>query len=443
MDEDEKEKVLSIKEKVLSIEDVKAALTDSMEAVKGMVRQEITPFAESVKKIDERLTKIEALPVSKVRLPAIISRDIYSGRRLDLQGEELRDKIKTCKYPLRALRTMDGQINEDEYTRFKKIVLDLSLAVLPVNKVAGAGDAQMRLKELITKTDLTIATNATVGYLVPDEYLWDMVQLAREKTWALNECTIVNMSQNDLYLPAELTLVSTSWKDEAAQMTGVNPTVSQVHLQAKKLTGMTTNISIETIQDSAIDIVGMLTDQFGYAIDLELDNQVLNGTGSPVSGVLTAAAGFSVVMANTGSGAFSSIAADQLRNMIRKLSSVDSVNGKFVYSKDVQYWIDTLKDTYGQYIYRQPASDRPAALWSRPIIEASNAPLEAATGAGTGFVAFGDWKKFYIGRRLGPTSLEADPYYKFDYNQIRYRLISRWALTYGRASALCRLMTGS
>ena len=266
------------------------------------------------------------------------------------------------------------------------------------------------------------------------------MQLAREKTWALNNCTIINMGSDKCYLPKELTLVSTYWVSEAGTITATNPTFAQVELDSKKLCGLTSGISVELLQDQQLDIVSMLTEMFGYAIALELDNQVLNGTGDPVSGVLTAAAGYSVVM-GTGSTSFSAVTCDNIRNVIRKLSSVDSVNGTFVYSKDIQYYIDVLKDSQNRYIYRDPSGDRPAALWNRPIIEASNAPLESDSAADTAFLAFGDWKKFYIGRRLAPTALEADPYTNFATALIRYRLISRWAFAIARSTAFCRLMT--
>lgn len=61
--------------------------------------------------------------------------------------------------------------------------------------------------------------------------------------------------------------------------------------------------------------------------------------------------------------------ADNIRSMIRKLSAIDSAVAEFIYSKDVQYYLDVLKDTTGRYIYREPSADRPAALWSRGVFE--------------------------------------------------------------------------
>ena len=420
------------------LEDLKKTLTEGISAAQKPVEDKIKTLDDGLKATADRLSKIEALPITRLGLPAIHVPETYMGHKMSLQGEELRQRIRNCKHPLRVLAGPDGKINEEGFSNFCRYMLDLALGVLPANIFQGALEAQMHLKDWETKANLL--ESSTGGYLVSPEYLWDIVQLAREKTWALDNCTIINMGANDLYLPKELTLVSTYWVAEAGTITASTPTFSQVHMTSKKLCGLTDGLSVELLQDQQLDIVSMLAEMFGYAIDLEIDNQVLNGTGDPVSGVLTPAAGHSVTL-GAGLTNFSSVVADDLRKVIRELSVVDSANGKFVYSKDIQYYIDVLKDTTDRYIYREPSGDRPASLWNRPVIEASNAPLEGASGTGVAFVAFGDWKKFYIGRRLAPTELVADPYTNFATALVRYRLISRWALAIARDTAFCRLLT--
>jgi HK97 family phage major capsid protein len=198
----------------------------------------------------------------------------------------------------------------------------------------------------------------------------------------------------------------------------------------------------DLLSDSYQDIMSIILDQISYGMAVELDNQLLNGTGSPCSGVLTAKAGFSVVMA-TGLSNFSSISADNLRNMIRKLPKQYRDNGKFVYHGDIQYYIDGLKDTTNRYIYREPAGVRPAAVWNRPIIEASNAPDEGDTAQSKAFAVFGDLKQFFIGRRLGAMAIDIDPYTKFAEDMIRLRGIQRWGLNCAVPNAFCRLVTAS
>ncbi len=237
-------------------------------------------------------------------------------------------------------------------------------------------------------------------------------------------------------------MVSVAWTDEAGSITAFNPTFGQVTLTAKKLAGLTSAISSELLSDTAIDIVGLLVEQFMYAIGQELDNQVLNGTGSPVSGILSAAAGYSVVL-GTGSTSFSAIGANDVRSMIRKLSSADAALAKFIYSKDIQFYLDTLKDSNGRYIYREPAGDRPAALWNRPIIESAKAPAESASAVSTAFIALAFLKYFYIGRRMGAMAFASDPYTNFATDEVRFRVLTRWALAMARSTAFVRAITAA
>lgn len=405
-----------------------------IESVKGAVREEIAPLKESIKTIDERVKKIESMPAPKaVHDVNIIVPEKYMGYELSDQGEALREKFSARPKYFKALS------QESKFKEFCRFMIDVKAALV------GDISAQMKLQESMRQfkaSDLSEGSNTLGGYTVPVEYQMDLIKLVREVSFAMQKCTVINMSSQTLKLPKEASMVSVSWTDEAGSITASNPVFDQVTLTAKKLAGLTGGISSELLMDTGIDIVGLLTEQFMYAIGLELDNQVLNGTGSPCSGVLTAKAGYSVVMA-TGYSNFSSISADNVRSMIRKLAAADAAVAEFVYSKDIQYYIDVLKDTYGRYVYREPAGDRPAALWNRAITEASNAPLEAASGASTGFVALANWKQFYLGRRLGAMAFASDPYTNFATDQVRFRAITRWGLAMARATAFCRLVTAA
>jgi len=208
-------------------------------------------------------------------------------------------------------------------------------------------------------------------------------------------------------------------------------------LTAKKLASLTSGISSELLQDSIFDIVGWLTEQFMYTQGLELDNQALNGTGSPLSGVLTAACGYSVSLA-TGSTNFSAISGDKLSEMIYKLSEADAANAKFVFNRLIMHYIRTLKDTTGQYIWQKPGDGRPGTIWETPYIQSVKGP--GTTGATTAFVALGNWKYFYVGQRMGMT-IAVDPYTDFNKDQVRFRAIRRVALAIARSTAFVRLLT--
>lgn len=427
---------------------------DPIEAIKGAISEGVKPLEDSIKSletkigetdtsakaIDARLKKIEALPaLTKRETAAMGSSDRYKGYRIDNQMREIRhfasknpDKFQVFSEPEKA----------DEYVKF---MIDLSRALTSKNP-ADHADYHKRLAEYVEKSGDPIVKAAyaegagsTGGYLVPTEYLWDMIQLARSRTFALDYCRIVPMGTNVLVLPSEASLPTVAWTAEAVAATESEGTFGQITLTAKRLDAFSV-VSNEQLADSAMDLVGILTEQFGYAQALELDNQVLNGTGAPFSGVLGAACGNSVVLAATSTN-FSAQIADNYANAIFQLNEADAANAKWIINRISKFYLRTLKDTQGRPIFAPPGSATPGTIYEIPYVVSEK--MTNTSAVSTGFAVLGDWKKMLIGRRLGFGSLDVDPYGLFTASQTRFRLASRWAFSFGRASAFCRIITAA
>lgn len=400
--------------------EIKEQIEAGIAGVKTHVDAEVKSLAERIEKIEK--SPIIAAPALNLKYPSV-----HKGYNMDQVGGELEDIAHKSKNPSR-FKTF---ANAERMYGFKKWMIDVQKALRGDMKTA------MELKAAMNET-----TDSQGGYLVPDEYQWDIVELAKEMSFLLNEATLLTMNTDTLRLPTELTRVAMNWISENSAITASDPTFGQVALSAKKLAGLTTAMSNEVLADSSLDIVSLLTKQFSYATGLELDNQALNGTGSPVSGVLTAAAGYSVVL-GTGSTSFSAITFDNVRNLVRKLSVFDADQAKFVFGKDLRYYLEVLKDTTGRSLYREPAAAVPAALYGRPIIEASNAPAESDSGVSKSPIVFGNWKAFYVGRRKGEMTIDVDPYSSFATDGTRFRMVTRWGLAIARAAAFGRIVTAA
>lgn len=408
-----------------------APVEKSIEAIKTAVKEtvqgELKPIKESVEAVDTRLKAIESLPLrSGTKGSGVISTEKYRGYKLFDQGERIREKF--VKNPERFRILSD----EGSFNKFSKFMLDIKAAL------TGDLKAQQMLQEAQQKaSDMgEDVSDALGGYAVPVEYEPDLIKLATESSFLLQEATVIPMGSKTRKYPTELTQMGVTWEDEGGTIDGQNPTLGQVTLTAKKLAGLTSSISSELIADSSFDIVSWLVEQFTYAMALEVDNQALNGTGAPCSGVLTAAAGYSVVMSLSN---FSSISADDLSLMISKLADSDAAQAKFVYNRLIQHYIRTAKDTYGQYIWQRPSEGRPGTIWETPYIQSSKAP--SSTASSTAFLALGNWKGFYVGLRQG-MSFAADPFTAFATDEIRFRAIKRVALSIARSAAFVRLVTG-
>jgi HK97 family phage major capsid protein len=200
------------------------------------------------------------------------------------------------------------------------------------------------------------------------------------------------------------------------------------------------SISNELLQDSAYDIVGDITEQFAYAMAQEVDNQVLNGTGSPCSGVLTAAAGYSVVLA-TGNTNFSSVTAADYSLMLQKLSTIDASNSTYVLGKLAAHYVRTLKDSQNMPIFQAIAGPNLDTLYGQPFTVANK--ITDTTGVSTAFAVLGDFKQFYMINRLGNLELLVDPYGDATSYNTRFIWATRKGLGIRRSSAFVRILTAA
>lgn len=410
------------------IQVIKGAVSEAMAPVANDVKELTTKIATieaDNKDLKERLEKVERTPVINRAFNVNTSSEKFMGYKVSKQFAKYRDQAQKDT----NFETLKSDEKIDEFAKFM-------IATIKASKDKDQ-EAKQWLHDYYTKTSL-YGGSGTGAYLVPDEFLWDMCMLARNATFALRECSVVPMNSDQLYIPAELTLASVAWTTkDTGQMSAGEPTFAQVSLAATRLDGIAT-LSNELLNDSAMDVVSMLSEQFGYAVAYELDNQVLSGTGSPISGLTTAACGYSVVM-GSGSTSFSAMTADLFSNAIYTLESGDTLNARFIINRIGLHYARTLKDDYGRYIFANPGAGVPGTIWEFPYFMSEK--ITNTSAAETALAVFGNFKKFYIGRRLAAGSLDVDPYGKFDYYQTRFRIVSRWALAVGRSTAFVRIMT--
>lgn len=368
----------------------------------------LEPVATEIKTLGERVSKIEALPLSKMSAPFVNTIPTeYKGRKLSKQFGSVRNLLgKNVGF--------ESFGNEQKIDEFCKFMIDV-----------------------VSKATTNETTNAQGGYLVPDEFQWDLVQLARNRSYALQFAKVFGMNSDNLYLPAELALPTVAWKAESAQLAQADPTFSQVNLQAKKLTAYS-GATNELLADSAIDVVSILTEQFAYSMGLELDNQMINGTGNPVSGVGTSKAGYSVI---TSGASMSTVTSGDLSLAISKIEQGIAGNGKWLVGRLAQHYIRSLKSTDGIPLFQYAGAQAPSTIYEYPY--AMTEKIANTDGASKLMAVFGNFDYFYIGRRNGAMTIEANPYSRFDYDETMFRMVTRWGLAVANANAFARVITHS
>ena len=415
-----------------------------LEQIKGAIKEEVSPVAadlktvkDGVEKVNEKAAtlekRVEAIEKSPVINNTTAAKIAQKHRGFVISKQLAKGRNLAAKNP----GMFEGMGDEEQTDEFVKGMLDY-FASLRKDPSAMNAVFERNQKAIEQKTAYAEGANANGGYLVAPEYIWDMVMLAKSRTFMLDLCTVVPMASNQAYFPSELTRPSVTW-DAEATVTQSEGTLAQVSMTAKRLSAYSV-ASNELLADGSLDIVSILAEQFGYAIAYELDNQVLNGTGDPVSGVLTAAAGNSVVL-GTGSTNFSAQVAGNYSDAIYQLNEADAAGAVVVLNRISKHYLRNLRDANGQHIYAQPGGNVPGTMFEIPVRVSETITNTSAVSRAFGVV--GDFKKFYIGRRLSFGSIEVDPYGGFTSYQTRFRVASRWALKIARASAFTRLVTAA
>jgi HK97 family phage major capsid protein len=220
-------------------------------------------IAKALEENKELKAKVEALKNQKKEVELTGSGNkkvkVYRGWDMTSQGLQMKDVIA----------------DEDLKDRLAKHVIDV------VEKAKSMNGSK-------TIEGLQEGTASEGGYLVPDEFDNTVLAFARRDSVALdpaNGISMYNMKRDTLKIPAELTSVSVAWTAEEADATLTKPSFAEVTLTAYRLDGYVA-VTNELLEDSIDDVVSRLMSQFGEAIGTEIDNQVFNGTGSPMAGIL-------------------------------------------------------------------------------------------------------------------------------------------------------------
>ena len=371
----------------------------NLDEMKGVVKDAVSPLSEKLDAVDARIKAVEDLPIVK-DTPAIIVREKeYKGKTIAKQGILFREK----------------GISEETCDNFSKFLIDVA-----------------------TKTTLVEGTEANGGYLVKDEYADVLYELAKSSSFALQICKVMEMGTDVLKVPTEATKGAATWIEESGEKTDSDPTFGQVTLTAKKLMNLAV-ASGELIADSSFDIASLLAQQFAYTQGQEIDNQLFNGTGDPVSGVLTAKAGYSVIL--SAGASMSTVTATDLSLAISKLAEGRLGNARFLFGRLASHYVRSLKDSNNRPIYAEIGGTTPRTVYEYPVNMTEN--IANVDGASKALGVFGNFSNLLLGRRAGAMRIELDPYTLFAYDEVRFRMISRWAFGYGDANAFVRIMSAT
>lgn len=248
-------------------------------------------------------------------------------------------------------------------------------------------------RDNITAKALSEGTDASGGYLVPEEFLGRVLDIQTEYGFARKYGSEITMSRDTVKLPKIDSKPDVQWLGEAESITANEPSFGQVPLIAKKA-GIIVPITNELLNDSAVDIEAILARMFAEQFAAGEDIQALTGTGAVFTGILNVA-GTNVVSMATGDTSFSNITADHLIDLITAVPSAVVGKSYFILNKAIWATIKRLTDGSGNYLF-SPADK---TIWGYPVILSDVMPDFNDDAAETPFVIFGDPSWLYFGDR--------------------------------------------
>jgi len=300
-----------------------------------------------------------------------------------------------------------------------------------------------KIFELASK-GLVEGTDASGGYLVPEEFVAEIVYYYEKYGLARRMCRNFPMKHDTLRIPRATSTTDVYWTGEAVAKTASTPAFGEINLFAKKAAAYTI-LSDELVEDSSVDLVAWLSEQYANAFAYAEDYQLFRGTGTPFVGILNNSSVNTVDM--TGD-LFSDILLDELLDLINAVGTQYEDGAAFFMHKQAMTYLRKLKEgTTGAYILDRPAqSGLPPTLWGYPVYRTSVLPH--TTAVSTEWVIFGNLKYAFFGDRkkmtadiLDQATLGSDKLGEQDERALR--VVERVAITVAVPEAFATLKTAA
>jgi len=259
--------------------------------------------------------------------------------------------------------------------------------------------------DLVQMKALTTSSSDTpkAGYTIPSELFNEIIRLVED---------VYGVARREMrYLPfsgpgdtRDITAlgssVSMTWTDEAVAKTATQPVFDRVQQTLKKLACIIP-MTEELLQDTAINLPGLLADLVAEATAKEEDEQFFDGVGAPWTGIVNNGSITPVVM--TAALGFADITAENLLDM-QDAGLVGAHNGaKYFMHRTIFSYVRKLRedsiaagDGLGAFIYQRPQGEIPGTIWNYPFELVEGMPDKDDDAINKGFVIFGNLKRYAI-----------------------------------------------
>ena len=326
-------------------------------------------------------------------------KDLYGS-----EGSYMQQRIDQQDAFVKYVRS--GRIDAKEEKLLKNVVM------LPEQI---AQDVKDSVDYKAIKATINESVDSLGGYLVPEDYRTQLVsriadtgiirRYARKVTTNRDSVEWPTLQGgNDLYTSA----VRVTWVDENpadASQTLTNPTFGMNKIPVNTVMARI-DLSKNQLEDSAFNMIMLMTELFGEAAGIDEDIQFLTGTGGATPrGVLGARSGAEQIpltgIEAVNSGASSTLLADGVIDLVYSLPQQYRGNAILLGARTTHCDVRKFKATDNQYIW-EPAYKvgEPATVLGYGFYESESVPT---VGVNKYPLIFGDWSGYVIADRIGMT----------------------------------------
>ena len=352
--------------------------------------------------------------------------DVATAEKRDLSAEE-EQTYSRLNNELNERAATIAKLREDESRELRMDAATREIAdqVRPVSAAPVQEDVAM-IRALI-KGDVRSHSferrdvlKSSTGSPVPTSFYDQVIMRARMIAPVLGTSTVLNTAGGEnLQIPSLSTYSVGTVNSEAATMGESDPAFNSfVTLGAFKF-GFLTQVSLELLEDSGVDMLSFLADQVGNAVGFAVGSALTVGTGTTQPTGIVAASSVGGT-----SGTATGFTADNLIDLYysldgaaRQLPGV----GWMMTGKSIGL-VRKLKDTAGNYVF-QPALGigSPDTLLGQPIFE-NPSMAEATTGLKS--VIVGHLPSYYV-RQVGGIKLDRSDDFAFSAGLATFRATMR------------------
>lgn len=247
-----------------------------------------------------------------------------------------------------------GNLEDRHYAAAERQNFNFNQKTLKVRLFDNKGLAELRAgKNPETRAQsegVLLASGSSGGYLVPTGFL---PELEKNMLYYANLREVAKVIRTDSGNPIQVPTVddTTNTGERVSENTSFSSqdvAFGQKTLQAYKYTSKLVNCSIELMQDSAIDVPGMLGELLGERLGRILQTDYTTGTGSsqPEGCVTSATAGITAASSTA-------IAVDDLIQMVHSLDRTFRDGATWMMNDLILQAIRRLKDTLGRPIFTE------------------------------------------------------------------------------------------